>query len=253
MPRTAPGPAITPALTLDRGSPVPLYFQMAQQLEAAILAGELAPGTRLENEMELAARHRLSRPTVRQAIQHLVDKGLLVRRRGVGTQVVQSRVQRPLELSSLYDDLRAAGREPRTRVLELETVPAEGETATALGVAPGTPVTRLHRLRLTGEEPLALMTNHLPDGLLRADAADLEEHGLYEMLRAAGVNLRIAHQTIGARAATAAEARLLDERRGTPLLTMTRTAFDDKGTAVEYATHVYRATRYSFSHTLVGK
>ncbi|XVQ16225.1 GntR family transcriptional regulator [Spirillospora sp. CA-255316] len=226
---------------------------MAQQLEAAILAGDLSPGSRLENELELAARYRLSRPTVRQAIQHLVDKGLLVRRRGVGTQVVQSQVQRPLELSSLYDDLKAAGREPRTRVLELDTVPAEGEIAAGLGLAPGTPVIRVHRLRLTGAEPLALMTNHLPAGLLRVTAAELEEHGLYETLRAAAVNLRIAHQTIGARAATAAEARLLDERRGTPLLTMTRTAFDDKGTAVEYATHVYRAARYSFSHTLVGK
>ncbi|WP_344597548.1 GntR family transcriptional regulator [Actinomadura vinacea] len=226
---------------------------MAQQLEAAILAGDLSSGSRLENELELAARYKLSRPTVRQAIQHLVDKGLLVRRRGVGTQVVQSQVRRPLELSSLYDDLAAAGRGPRTRVLELGPVPAEGEAAEQLGVAPGTEVLRLRRLRLTGGEPLALMTNHLPAGLLEVTAADLEEHGLYETLRAAGINLRIAHQTIGARAATAAEARLLDERRGAPLLTMTRTAYDDKGAAVEYGAHVYRADRYAFSHTLVGK
>lgn len=240
-------------MTLDRGSPVPLYFQVAQQLEAAIRAGELPPGGRLDNELELAARYRLSRPTVRQAIQHLVDKGLLVRKRGVGTQVVQSQVRRPLELSSLYDDLAAAGREPRTRVLEFGPVPAEGDAAGQLGVVPGTEVVRLRRLRLTGGEPLALMTNVLPAGLIEVTAAELEEHGLYETLRAAGVNLRIAHQTIGARGATAAEARLLDERRGTPLLTMTRTAFDDKGAAVEYGAHVYRAGRYSFSHTLVGK
>ncbi|WP_131736315.1 GntR family transcriptional regulator [Actinomadura roseirufa] len=242
-----------PAVTLDRGSPVPLYFQVAQQLEAAIRAGELPPGSRLENELELAARYRLSRPTVRQAIQHLVDKGLLVRRRGVGTQVVQSQVRRPLELSSLYDDLVAAGEEPGTRVLELGPVPAGGEAADRLGVPVGTEVLRLRRLRLTGGEPLALMTNLLPAGLIDVTAAHLEEHGLYETLRAAGVNLRIAHQTIGARGATTAEARLLDERRGTPLLTMTRTAFDDKGEAVEYGTHVYRADRYTFSHTLVGK
>ncbi|QXJ20226.1 GntR family transcriptional regulator [Actinomadura graeca] len=242
-----------PTVRVDRGSPVPLYFQVARQLEEAIRTGELPPGARLENELELASRYRLSRPTVRQAIQHLVDQGLLVRRRGVGTQVVRSPVRRPIELSSLYDDLAAAGAEPRTRVLELGPVPADEEAAGRLGVAPGTEVLRMRRLRSTGGEPLALMTNVLPVGLIDITSAHLEEHGLYETLRDAGVNLRIAHQTIGARAATAAEARLLDERRGTPLLTMTRTAYDDKGAAAEYGCHVYRADRYTFSHTLVGK
>lgn len=103
-------PLDTLDFTLDRSSPVPLYYQLAQQLEAAIEHGVLAPGNLLGNEIDLSVRLGLSRPTVRQAIQSLVDKGLLVRRRGVGTQVVHSQVKRPLELSSLYDDLEAAGR-----------------------------------------------------------------------------------------------------------------------------------------------
>ncbi|MFD0689696.1 GntR family transcriptional regulator [Actinomadura fibrosa] len=242
-----------PRVTVDRSSPVPLYYQLAQQLEAAIRAGELAPGTRLENEVELADRCGLSRPTVRQAIQHLVDRGLLVRKRGVGTQVVQSEIRRPIELTSLHDDLAAAGREPRTRVLELGSAPADDAVAKELGVPPGTEVVRMRRIRCTGDEPLALLTNFLPSGLLVITEADLAEHGLYELLRATGVNLRIANQTIGARGATAAEARLLDERRGVPLLTMTRTAYDDKGVAIEYGSHVYRADRYSFAHTLVER
>jgi len=77
-------------LAVDRASPVPLYFQLARQLEAAIEAGALASGSLLGNEIELAARLGLSRPTVRQAIQSLVEKGMLVRRRGVGTQVVHT-------------------------------------------------------------------------------------------------------------------------------------------------------------------
>jgi DNA-binding GntR family transcriptional regulator len=242
-----------PALTIDRSSPVPLYFQLAEQLEAAIVAGALTPGSRLENEVQLAGRCGLSRPTVRQAIQHLVDRGLLVRKRGVGTQVVQAQVKRPIELTSLYDDLAAARRAPRTRVLELVTVPASDEIAKDLGLPPGTDVVRMRRLRLSDSEPLALMTNHLPTGIVDLTAERLERHGLYEILRAAGVNLRIANQTIGARGATTAEAALLDERRGVPLLTMTRTAFDDKGRAVEYATHTYRASRYSFTLTLVER
>jgi DNA-binding GntR family transcriptional regulator len=243
-----------PALTVDRSSPVPLYFQLAEQLEAAIVAGTLTPGSRLENEVQLADRCGLSRPTVRQAIQHLVDKGLLVRKRGVGTQVVSGQqVRRSVELSSLYDDLTATGRKPSTWVLDCGHVPAGDEVAEQLGLNPGDQVLRLLRVRMTDSEPLALMTNYLPASLIHLTAEELSQHGLYELLRAAGLNLRIANQTIGARGATTAEAALLDERRGVPLLTMTRTAFDDKGRAIEYATHVYRASRYSFTLTLVER
>ncbi|MGW3933624.1 GntR family transcriptional regulator, partial [Streptomyces microflavus] len=127
-------------LSVDRTSPVPLYFQLAQQLEAAVEQGRLAPGTLLGNEIDLAARLGLSRPTVRQAIQSLVDKGLMVRRRGVGTQVVHSQVRRPLELSSLYDDLEAAGQRPATKVLRTTMEPATAEVAAALGLAEGAEV-----------------------------------------------------------------------------------------------------------------
>ncbi|MGW7299360.1 MULTISPECIES: GntR family transcriptional regulator [unclassified Streptomyces] len=238
-------------LTVDRSSPVPLYFQLSQQLEAAIEHGALTPGSLLGNEIELAARLGLSRPTVRQAIQSLVDKGLLVRRRGVGTQVVHSQVKRPLELSSLYDDLEAAGQRPATKVLVNTVVQASAELAAALGVPEGSEVHRVERLRLAHGEPMAYLTNHLPGGLLDLDTAQLEATGLYRLMRAAGITLHSARQSIGARAATAAEAERLTEPEGAPLLTMQRTTFDDTGRAVEYGDHIYRPSRYSFEFQLL--
>ncbi|GGO92563.1 GntR family transcriptional regulator [Wenjunlia tyrosinilytica] len=239
------------ALTVDRSSPVPLYFQVAQQLEHAIETGRLEPGSRLGNEIELAGRLGLSRPTVRQAIQSLVDKGLLVRRRGVGTQVVHSQVKRPLELSSLYDDLLAAGQRPTTSVLRSATGPASAAVAAALGIAEGAEVVTVERLRSAHGEPIARLLNHLPVGLVRLETADLEATGLYRLMRAAGIILHSARQTVGARAATAAEGALLSESEGAPLLTMERVSFDDHGRAVEYGTHIYRATRYSFEFSLL--
>ncbi|MEU9223881.1 GntR family transcriptional regulator [Streptomyces massasporeus] len=236
---------------LDRGSPVPLYHQLAQQLEAAIGHGVLAPGNLLGNEVDLSVRLGLSRPTVRQAIQSLVDKGLLVRRRGVGTQVVHSQVKRPLELSSLYDDLETAGQAPTTEVVRNEVVPASCEVAAALGVPEGEEVTVLDRLRRTHGRPVALLRNHLPVSLLDLDGARLESTGLYRMLRSAGITLHSARQTIGARAATAREAVRLDEREGAALLTMQRTAYDDTGRPVEYGTHIYRASLYTFDFQLL--
>ncbi|WP_179201324.1 GntR family transcriptional regulator [Streptomyces scabiei] len=238
-------------LSVDRSSPVPLYFQLSQQLEAAIEHGELTPGSLLGNEIELAARLGLSRPTVRQAIQSLVDKGLLVRRRGVGTQVVHSQVKRPLELSSLYDDLEAAGQRPATRVLLNTTVTASAEVAAALAVAEGGEVHRIERLRLAHGEPMAYLCNYLPTDLLDLDSPQLEATGLYRLMRAAGITLHSARQTIGAKAATQDEADRLTEPEGAPLLTMQRTTFDDTGRAVEYGTHIYRASRYSFDFQLL--
>ena len=96
------------------------------------------------------------------------------------------------------------------------------------------------------------MRNHVPEHLLHLSAADLEAQGLYNLFRANGIIMRIAKQAIGARAATAAEARALGERKGAPLLVMERSAYDEQGRAVEHGHHVYRASRYSFDLTLTG-
>jgi len=240
-------------IPLDRTSPVPLYFQVAQQLERAIEEGELPAGTRLDNEIDLADRLGLSRPTMRRAIQYLVEQGLLVRKRGVGTQVVHTKVRRSIELTSLFDDLSNAHQEPRTTVLRNTIEPAADAVAHALNVAAHAPVIALERLRFARDEPLALMRNYLPQGLLDLPTRRLEEHGLYQLMRAAGIHLRIASQTIGARGASATESRLLQEKRNAPLLTMSRTTYDDTGRIVEYATHLYRASIYSFELTLLGR
>ena len=112
------------AVSLDRGSPVPLYFQVATQLEKMIESGEMPVGGRLANEVELADRLGVSRPTMRRAIQYLVERGMLVRKRGVGTQIVHPKVRRPVELSSLYDDLVKTGQSPITEVLDFGVSPA---------------------------------------------------------------------------------------------------------------------------------
>src|SRR5947209_8547527 len=244
--------ASIPSVMVDRTSPIPLYFQVATRLQQLIESGEIPVGTRLENEVDLADQLRVSRPTMRRAIQYLVERGMLVRKRGIGTQVVHPKVRRPLELSSLYDDLTKAGRAPRTEVRVFEVIPATDSMARALGVPEGSEVTRVERLRFADDEPLALMHNAIPVGVLQLRREDLEERGLYELLRAAGHAPRIATEVIGARAATAAEARSLRESRGAPVLTMARTAWDATGRPAEYGSHIYPASRYSFELTLAG-
>lgn len=238
---------------LDRTGPVPLYFQVSTRLEQAIHTGVIPPGARLENEIAIGENLGLSRPTVRRAIQELVDKGLLVRRRGIGTQVVQGGVTRPVALTSLYEDLQNAHHTPGTEVLSRELIPATEEVAERLGVPVGAQVLRLRRRRTTDSVPVAVLENFLPADFNDISAEQLTRNGLYQVLRARGVTIRIAKQRIGARRAHGDESELLDIERGGPVLTMERIAFDNGGSVVELGHHCYRPDLYTFETTLVAK
>jgi DNA-binding GntR family transcriptional regulator len=238
---------------LDRTGPVPLYFQVSSAMERAIRSGAIPAGARFENEIVIGQRLGLSRPTIRRAMQELVDKGLLVRRRGIGTQVVQGQVTRQVELTSLYEDLKGSHHEPGTRVLEHDTRPAEAAAAAALGVPVGSDVVYLRRQRSTDGVPVAVLENHLPLEFADISTEQLENRGLYQIMRARGVAIRIANQRIGARRASGDESELLEIDKGGPVLTMERVAYDASGRAVEYGHHCYRPDMYSFETTLVAK
>ena len=248
------GPAVRQLdITLERNSPVPLYYQLAQSIEHAINTGALAPGDRLENELSLTSRLGLSRPTARQAIQELVKKGLLVRKRGVGTQVVRSQFRRDERLSSLNEDLAKAGRTPTTRMLEYSVGELDSDIRDAIEAATVTDVEflKIRRLRLADDVPLAILTNYLPNRF-EITEADLKSKGLYACLRSLGVNLKIAHQQISARLMTDEEAELLDEETPAACLTVDRIAYDDVGQFVEFGRHMYHAAHYSIQSSLVG-
>lgn len=238
-----------PQITIDRESDVPLYVQIAEPIEAAIVSGELPAGARLEDEVSMSHRLDVARPTTRRALQELVAKGLLTRRRGVGTRVAPPHVHRPMKLSSLNEDLADAGLTPSTKVLNYNVREATAEEARALGLAAGEGVLSISRLRLADAHPLAILNNLIPLDIAPS-WQELGESGLYTCLQQKGVNIASAKQTIGARGATPAEAEILGEEEGAPLLTMQRTARTLEGRVVESGDHVYRPSLYSFKFTL---
>ena len=241
-----------PDITLDRSSPVPLYFQISEPIAELINTGALPADTRLEDELSMAARLHVSRPTARQALQRLVDRGLLTRRRGVGTIVPPSQVPRPLDLTSLMKDLVEAGHKVQTTIQRYGAHPATEAEAEALKIEAGTLIVHIERTRFTNNEPIAVLRNLIP-----ADIAptmqELESGSLYGLMRERGVILTSARQVIGARTATTKEAKLLSEHRGAALLTTQRTTYDPSGRIVEYGDHIYRASRYSFEASLFAQ
>ena len=236
-------------ITIDRESKTPLHTQISEPLAALILDGTLPAGSRLEDELSMAKRLKVSRPTARQALQHLVDRGLVKRRRGVGTIVSPMHVHRPMQLTSLLSDLSAAGHTTSTSVLDYVEHEADAEAAEHLEVEEGTAVVTCTRIRCADGEPIALMDNLLP-AAIAPSYEDLEREGLYNLLRARGAVPATAVQCVGARNATAAEAEALGEKRRAALLTVTRTAYDASGAVIEHGAHLYRASRYSFETKL---
>lgn len=236
---------------IDRGSSIPLHAQIAEPLARAIESGEIGPGTRIEDEVSMAERLKVSRPTARRAMETLTNRGLIVRRRGAGTQVTPTRIHRPMALSSLHDDLVKSGIEPRTSVLEWEIEPATPAIASSLGITINDDVVRIRRLRLLRAEPLAILANWLPVPLAPS-REELEDSGLYELLRQRGVQVAVGVQQISARLATVEESRLLNEPVASALLTLQRTAYDDAHKPVEFGIHVYRASMYSYDQTVLA-
>ena len=194
-------------LRLDHSSPVPLYHQAAQALERAIEEGRLPRGSKLEGELDLAEQLGISRPTMRAALRQLVEKGLLIRRRGIGTMVATKPVRRVVALTSLYDDLKESGREPTTRVLNFEETLCPPEIAEQLGVGPAARCCA--STGCVSRVPTdMLMHNFVPAACWRS--RERPDNGLYDLFRRSGITPHVATQRVGARKAGDEEAELLE-------------------------------------------
>ena len=123
-------------------------------------------------------------------------------------------------MTSLYDDLSELGQSPTTAMIELGDIVADETVADQLDLPVGTEVLRVVRLRSAAGNPIAKLTNYLPSALGDFAREDLERTGLYDVVRARGVRLHSATQVVGARNATAPEARLLSEPSRAAVLTI---------------------------------
>ncbi len=174
-------------LTIDPSSPLPLYYQIREQLRAAIRSGTLKPGDLLPGEAQICAETGVSRMTARQALAQLASEGLVVRQPGRGTFVAAHKTLLPgiSDIGLSYTQfMRQAGMNPATRVLKQEVRTADEETARQLRIPLGERVVYLARLRLANGQPIALEHSHLParlvPGLERINLTNLSLHQVLE-------------------------------------------------------------------------
>lgn len=242
-----------PLFVADPDSTVPLYAQVADHLRRTVEDGLLVSGDRLDGEVGLAERWGISRQTMRRATGELVAQGVLLRKHGVGTQVAPRPGWRPAGVQSLYDEMLAAGKKPSTVVRSFAVIQADPAAAEALDLTVGDDVYSIKRLRFIDGEPLALMQNWIPVDLVELRPDVLETYGLYQVLRDLGVEMRIARQSVGAKAAIRSEAIALGIRSGSPVLSVHTVTYGDLGRPVEMGDHIYRADHFRFQITNVDR
>lgn len=222
------------SVRLNRSSPEPLYRQISNHLEDRIRSGSLTLGEQLESEGLLAQRFQVSRITIRQAVEELVRKGILVRKQGKGTFVTAPIVKHDLKrshglLGSLFSQAKAAS----ARLLRYELTVPSAEVSGLLGLDPGQSALALDRLYLIGGRPIAFAQAWLVPEVaalprLKADLISTED-----MMREAGIRIVSSEVAIRADSAGAALGRLLRISARTPVLVLHRKAFGQDGAVKE--------------------
>lgn len=229
---------------LDPARPAPLYQQLQQAVREAIERRALKADEALPAERDLAESLSVSRITVRKAFDGLVAEGLLSRRQGAGT-FVAARVEKSFsKLTSFSEDMAARGRKPTSSWLSRSEGAVNPEESLTLGLSPGTPVYRFHRIRYADGSPMALEYSTVPASCL--PSLDAVELSLYKALDANGQRPTRALQRLRAVLFTPEQAQLLGVAPGAAGLLIERRAFARTGQAVEVTQSFYRGDAYDF-------
>lgn len=235
-----------PPLVVSKRSPIPLYYQLAEQLRERITSGELAAGDQLPADRELAEQAGISRMTARQAISFLVSEGVLVVKPGVGTFVAEPKMTYDaLHLLGFTEETMRHGGAVASRVLEQAIVDASPAVAAALELRAGDAAVRIVRLRSAGHTPVLLETSLLPAEVCPGlEREDLGSQSLYFLLEQRfGLRLQRARQTIEATVANEHESDLFGVAIGTPMLLLEGVTYADGDRPIEHFKAVYRADK----------
>ena len=234
---------------LQRG-PLPLWFQIKEQLRRTIDLGQWAPGEQLPTENELTEFFGVSRITVRTAFERLGDQGLVERIPGRGTFVAKRSFEQPAtRLAGFHEDMASRGFIPSARTLSVRVVTDPSVVASALATE-GDDLMEVRRLLLADNIPMAFQHGFLPIWVMggeACDAADLDNKSLYmTMEERTASHPATAEETIEAVRADRTHADLLDVSEGSPLLMASRLSLDRSRRPVEWVRMWYRADRYRF-------
>lgn len=223
---------------IDPNSKLPLYDQIERNLRDLIVNGRLQPGEMMPSEWDLSELYKVSRLTVRRALEELVRQNWLERKHGVGTFVRQPVIASIADSKlSFTEQMRAIGRKPSSRMVEQRVIPATTKIARALRIQEGASLFEMIRVRLADDIPILLETSCLSQERFPSLATrSWSDESLYKILSDEyAVSITGMDHTLKPVLLTETEARYLQAKAGTPALLSEITAFTRDGQPVEYS------------------
>jgi GntR family transcriptional regulator len=238
--------------------PLPKYHQVYLVLREQLEDGRFAAG--VPAEMDLVKEFGVARVTVRRALGQLVADGLIERSPGRGTVILARGTSRAAgataqrqsaRLTGLLENIVNMGLRTAVKVVQFEVLPASEQVARQLDVARGTLVQKAVRVRSTADGPLSHITTHVPQAMARGfGRRELGKKPILMLLEESGVQIGRARQSISARLADAAVAKLLGVDVGSALLAVQRLVFDANERPVQWLQGLYRPDRYQYEMQL---
>ncbi|ETA73903.1 MAG: GntR family transcriptional regulator [Ligilactobacillus sp.] len=225
----------------------PRYIKIHNEIQSRIEKGYWQVGQRIPAERELAQEFMVSRMTLRQALQTLVDEGILERRIGAGTFVAQRRIQDKMSgITSFTELTRRQGKVPSSQTVSyLVTEPSLSE-AEKLELAENQKILRMERIRFADDEPICFEVAALPFDMVADYRQSQVTTSLYQTLADDGLRIGRAQQTVSATVASERIAELLKVKRGSAILMLRQVTTLKDGRPFEYVRTHYAGDRFEF-------
>ncbi|GAA4649534.1 GntR family transcriptional regulator [Kistimonas scapharcae] len=227
-----------------RNSATPLYIQLQSLIQEAISQGILQCNDALPAEREIASTMKVSRVTVKRAIDDLVNDGILTQRQGAGTFVNERVVHELNRLNSFSEVILAVDKHPDSRWIERGVGLATSDEIQKLRLQPGDEVVRMFRVRMADDKPVALEHATVPRKFL--DNPFGITGSLYEALDEAGIRPVKAIQRLRAVAVDATYADYLDIPVGSPVIFLERHGLLEDDTPVEHTRSHFLGDTFDF-------
>lgn len=224
-------------------SKLPKHKQIEQDLLSKINDGTYPPQSLIPREIDLVAYYKVSRPTVRQAIQSLVERGFLEKKKRRGTIVKQSKIAQQFTqvIEGYNKEMSGKGLIPTTKVLFFQTESANEDVAQHLNLKLGAPVFKLVRLRYANFQPVVLITSYIPEKLVsNLINEDFSKVSLYQTLDKNNVGVQRVKRRLEVLKSDETTSDLLNIAEGEPLFYFHTQGLTSDNTLIEYSVAKYR-------------
>lgn len=222
----------------------PLYLKIADSVKLATEQHILKGGDFIPTEREFSELLKVSRITVRKALDILDKDGVIVRSRGLGTMISETVEYSGKSATGFSQQVVLKGKKPDTLWIKKDMVPCSADMAVILNISENDNVFLLKRVRFIDEQAVSIEESYVPADLIH-DPDDIQL-SLYDYFRSRDIQPAKTQSRVSAKMPTEEFLEKLNIDQNTPVLLIEQTAYDRTGRPIEYSINHCRGDLYVF-------